>query len=1763
MLWCDFDGDGVLDTQYNGAGKLGEYLDYLGSGKFLNSYLVIKKDGEADIKVDLSDLGGKNYYSADFNNDGRREIIATNYSRIRSKGAIINPDGTKIYDNIRIMSWNEYNSIRSDLKLSTGGDGIPGWGDMIGSDKGSLLFGNFMNVDINGDGIPDMVSGSDGKYFLNLGNNIFVENTLPGAVVIRDFNGDGIADYIVVGNNTISVTINSSDGSAKTSELYKGNSIPKRVWCYDFDRDGDVDILAPIFVGNNAVLAFFENDGRGSFTMSENWIEDITDFGYCADFDSDGIYEIIGLHDKRELRLYKVPGNEINDEVSAVKYLKYDFVGDLNNETIFLNKDNSGRPLLAFGYSREEIYLSDRQNNRPSPPAKVNYHYIAGDQTLKLNWEAATDTETPSCDLTYELSIGTSDGSNDVVVAPALSDGRRRIVAQGSNGYNRHRTIDVSSWAAGKYYISVQAIDPNYQASQFSKSIVFEKTNPACRFAVDTRDLPGAGDTIKIQLIGGAEAGVEYDWDLDGAKILEQNKDRTNLVILYEKGGDKRLRLTAKGQKGVSTYVRTLSLTPVSLSQNPIGWIRWTGDLDCDGLDEIYYNKQFFDQDANGDFKLIKKLWNDNIEEKKLHTIDINHDGLPDIFQFRGSVGNYIITNMGNKNMVVGDEYNSDIPESVSFVDIDNDGYFEVLVSKGYWVGPSWTEIGKLSKDLTSVNMLEDGKLEFSVTQSIDVNGDGLIDFIGASDNKRYIYYNQGNYNFIQGEAVPQDSNGDYPALIADIDFDGKIDFIYNSSNYFYGVSTYDDELEIRFGNGKILSIPCPDGRPFSSMGGVFDFDNNGMADINVDIQNDPQIGGRSTAIIYLEPDYSVKIINYESTIGGLTSCIRVAHTKNGNVFVDSDLIRGIKNDRPQAPRNVRSTIEGDLVAIMWDAAKDTETPSSGLKYNVSIRHAGKDGEGAYVISPMNLGRDNVSVPFDHTLVTGTTFKIPLANLSSGDYEVKIQSVDGQMLTGAFSESYILTIDSSLSIEIPTDAIVNQPVPVAIRGNVTADKIDFGEDATVIYDDNEILKVQWSSIGLKTIKFDGKQYASVVVHDTTESAFTLPGEVMLGAEVKVECMTARRGEWKVSIEDNIPVPVTTDEILKDFTFGEDFVKFKVHTDQAFTLYHSLESGLGVTEKTAKVIVDGNCPEITMVTVNEGKYCINWETDNIPGNVASVKVYRETDRYNEYKLIGKVDVSEGKYTDSDSHPNAKSERYVISYDLPYGESMFSIAHKPILLQVNLANQGNINLRWNKYEGREVQTYVILGGNSKDNLEEIAQVRGNKTSFVDAAPRAFYTVNYMDNMGARSIPSYVGSNIVAASEAQTALLAESLQITGNGGSTSIDLYTDNTLQMRGILSPAGVSYNTLDWELLSGQEIATISTDGLITATDTGSIRVKATTRDGSNIEAETEIEVKRVERPLTWLEFKTWPTNHTLVVGEKFHYQVTYEPSNATEKPYFEIADPEIASVDQDGNVVALAPGSTYIEVKSLLNPEMFINLCIDVIHRPITSVTVLNAPENNRIKVGETYQYLVDYAPANATEKPYFLIYDPEIAEVDQDGNVTGIAPGRTVLVVGSLATDQILSHNYVEVYQPVTEIVLSHSEIKEDIGTRVHIDVTILPENASNKSWDWGYERIGTGNFAFERQENGGDLTIIGPGQIILYIYSRQNPEIRADILIEGIDPAGIDEVLADDKPFDVYNLQGILIHKQVGKEELETLVPDYYILRQGDKVVKVLVQP
>lgn len=340
--------------------------------------------------------------------------------------------------------------------------------------------------DLNGDGLVDFVLG---KYiYYNLGNDKFFLSPHVGTIYPADFNGDGLLDYIDFGNGNVDLYLTQTDGKLAEKKTIFTNEAMQNAFFGDFDKDGDVDILLFIPTSDATYTVFFRNDGNGAFKKKESYIDGKYTSFECKDYDADGLYEILVSNaETSKDYLLKCNKNFRTDLVELPEGLNK-ILADFNHDGI--TEINSGASYTPLANAKK--------NTRPEKMSKPILVLQPEDGKLKITWKQGKDAQTSSCDLTYELRIGTAPGKGDVLFGHALADGTRRNLMDGSMGRSLKYLFDASYLTEGKYYIAVQAVDAGNMGGEWSDEFVYEHQQVAVPTIMPIPSTYCTADTIAL-----------------------------------------------------------------------------------------------------------------------------------------------------------------------------------------------------------------------------------------------------------------------------------------------------------------------------------------------------------------------------------------------------------------------------------------------------------------------------------------------------------------------------------------------------------------------------------------------------------------------------------------------------------------------------------------------------------------------------------------------------------------------------------------------------------------------------------------------------------------------------------------------------------------------------------------------------------------------------------------------------------------------------------------------------------------------------------------------------------------------------------------------------------------------------------------------------------------------------------------------------------------------------------------------------------------
>lgn len=147
-----------------------------------------------------------------------------------------------------------------------------------------------------------------------------------------------------------------------------------------------------------------------------------------------------------------------------------------------------------------------------------------------------------------------------------------------------------------------------------------------------------------------------------------------------------------------------------------------------------------------------------------------------------------------------------------------------------------------------------------------------------------------------------------------------------------------------------------------------------------------------------------------------------------------------------------------------------------------------------------------------------------------------------------------------------------------------------------------------------------------------------------------------------------------------------------------------------------------------------------------------------------------------------------------------------------------------------------------------------------------------------------------------------------------------------QLSAVVGESTATDRTVTWSS-SDPSVATVSATGLVTAVKGGLVTITATANDGSGISSGTNIFISTI--PVESVS----ASNMSLEIGSSAKIKATIAPSNATYKTLTYVPeDNSIINVDADGNVSALAVGTTTV---TILAPQDGVKATITVSVTPI------------------------------------------------------------------------------------------------------------------------------------------------------------------------------------------------------------------------------------
>lgn len=268
---------------------------------------------------------------------------------------------------------------------------------------------------------------------------------------------------------------------------------------------------------------------------------------------------------------------------------------------------------------------------------------------------------------------------------------------------------------------------------------------------------------------------------------------------------------------------------------------------------------------------------------------------------------------------------------------------------------------------------------------------------------------------------------------------------------------------------------------------------------------------------------------------------------------------------------------------------------------------------------------------------------------------------------------------------------------------------------------------------------------------------------------------------------------------------------------------------------------------------------------------------------------------------------------------------------------------------------------------------------------------------------------------------------------------------TLQLQADTEPGNASIPSVTWKSRN-DSIATVDQNGLVTAKKKGTVTIEAEAADGSGKSGSIGL---TVAQKVTSVSIRESGIN--LATGQQGYLHAIALPENANEKGIvWASSDPDIATVNQSGQVKGIRRGECTITATSKSNPSVFAEVPVQIIQR----VTQITFDEPVSLPVQTQAQLVWHVYPADATIKDVtFSSNNRKVATVDANGLVSGLTRGSAVITATATDGSNRRGQIRVTVTQPVEGVRIQYDVYHIQLDGSLNVKAIIRPSNANNQN--------------------------------------------------------------------------------------------------------------
>ena len=222
------------------------------------------------------------------------------------------------------------------------------------------------------------------------------------------------------------------------------------------------------------------------------------------------------------------------------------------------------------------------------------------------------------------------------------------------------------------------------------------------------------------------------------------------------------------------------------------------------------------------------------------------------------------------------------------------------------------------------------------------------------------------------------------------------------------------------------------------------------------------------------------------------------------------------------------------------------------------------------------------------------------------------------------------------------------------------------------------------------------------------------------------------------------------------------------------------------------------------------------------------------------------------------------------------------------------------------------------------------------------------------------------------------------------SNLELKAGETAQLAATVEPSDASEKGVEWTS-SDTKIATVDGSGKVTAVSVGNATITATTKDGGKT-ASCSVTVNPVAVEGVSVE----PAQVEVKEGKTVQLKATVSPAEASQGVEWTTSDSQIATVDANGLVTAIKPGTAYIVVRSKTYTDKFVSCEVTVTQDDGLKGIAFDASEI-QLETGQSRDLTVVFTPEYAANK--------NVTWASSDASVASVSDGKVVALKEGTAT--------------------------------------------------------------------------------------------------------------------------------------------------------------